>query len=231
VIHIELHEILRSLRLEKGWSQLELSEHMSALGFPGSQKAISRWERGDTEPSVRQFIALCGLYEVRDVPALFGISPSQDRLNALGHKRVQEYIRLLEQDAAFSVEPQPIQHIIKRSIPLYDLPVSAGLGHFLDSSDYTMLEVDDTVPLSATFAVRIQGDSMTPRFSDRQIVFVHQQQTLEDGEIGIFLLDGDAYCKLLRKQNGTFLISLNTDYAPIPVQEFSELRVLGKVIG
>lgn len=71
---------------------------------------------------------------------------------------------------------------------------------------------------------------MLPRFMDRQIVYVKQQQTLEHGEIGIFLLDGDAYCKMLSRENGTFLVSLNPAYRPIPIGEFSELRILGKVV-
>jgi hypothetical protein len=52
--------------------------------------------------------------------------------------------------------------------PLYTLPVSAGTGQFLDSEDYELLEATEAVPLSATFAVRLCGDSKTPRFQDGQ---------------------------------------------------------------
>ena len=58
------------------------------------------------------------------------------------------------------------------------MPVSAGPGAFLDSDSYEELEVDESVPASADYAVRISGDSMTPRFVDRQIVFVKEQPTL-----------------------------------------------------
>ncbi len=226
-----LCDILRSLRQERGWSQLELSQKLEAMGCGTSQKAVSRWERGSSEPNIRQFVALCSLYDVRDVPAVFGSRRSgRETLNAAGQKRVLEYIRLLEQDAEFSLRPPERKVAALRTIPLYDLPVSAGTGQFLDSSDYTLMEADDTVPLSATFAVRIRGDSMLPRFVDRQIVYVKQQQTLQDGEIGIFVLDGDAYCKQLSLEDGTALISLNPAYPPIPVREFSELRILGKVV-
>ncbi len=225
-----LCDILRSLRVERGWSQQELGQKLEAMGCGTSQKAVSRWERGSSEPNIRQFVALCELYDVRDVPAVFGGRSSRETLNALGKKRVLEYIRLLEQDAEFSLQPRERKHGVLRTLPLYDLPVSAGTGQFLDSSDYTLMEVDETVPLAATFAVRIRGDSMLPRFADRQIVFVRQQQTLEPGEVGIFVLDGDAYCKLLSREEGTQLVSLNPAYPPIPVREFSELRILGKVL-
>ncbi len=36
--------------------------------------------------------------------------------------------------------------------------------------------------------MRVAGDSMTPRFVDRQIIYVKQQQTLDEGEIGVFML-------------------------------------------
>ena len=167
---------------------------------------------------------------MRDVLAVFRGREEAETLNALGQKRLREYLRLLEQDAEFALHPRERLPIRLRTIPLYDLPVSAGTGQFLDSSDYTLLEVDETVPLSATFAVRIRGDSMLPRFVDRQIVYVKQQQTLQPGEIGIFLLDGDAYCKMLSQEDGTSLVSLNPAYRPIPIGEFSELRILGKVV-
>ncbi len=227
---MELSEILRKLRTERGWSQIEVSQKLEALGCGASQKALSRWERGSTEPSIRQFLALCELYEVRDVLAVFAGRSAAETLNALGQKRLREYLRLLEQDAEFALHPRERQPHRLRTIPLYDLPVSAGTGQFLDSSDYTLLEVDETVPLSATFAVRIRGDSMLPRFLDRQIVYVKQQQTLEPGEIGIFLLDGDAYCKMLSQEGGRSLVSLNPAYRPIPIGEYSELRILGKVV-
>ncbi len=227
---MDFSEILRQLRAGRGWSQIEVSQKLEALGCSASQKAVSRWERGSTEPGIRQFLALCELYEVRDVLAVFGDKAPAEKLNAQGQKRVREYIRLLEQDAEFALHPRERQPLRLRTIPLYDLPVSAGTGQFLDSSDYTLLEVDESVPLSATFAVRIRGDSMLPRFQDRQIVYVKQQQTLEPGEIGIFLLDGDAYCKQLSREDGTALVSLNPAYRPIPIREFSELRILGKVV-
>ncbi len=228
---MELCDILRRLRTERGWSQIEVGQKLEALGCSASQKAVSRWERGSTEPNIRQFIALCELYDVRDVPAVFGGRPGPgETLNPEGQKRLREYIRLLERDEEFALRPREHRPVPLRSIPLYDLPVSAGTGQFLDSSDYTLLEVDDTVPLSATFAVRIRGDSMLPRFVDRQIVYVRQQQTLQDGEIGIFLLDRDAFCKQLSLTGGAKLVSLNPAYEPISVREFSELRILGKVV-
>jgi SOS-response transcriptional repressor LexA len=108
------------------------------------------------------------------------------------------------------------------------MPVSAGTGNYLEDGAYEMIEVESTVPGSADYALRVSGDSMMPRFVDKQIIFIHEQPALEEGEIGIFCLNSDAYLKKLGK---SCLISLNPDYAPIPVREYDDFKVFGKVVG
>jgi len=116
----------------------------------------------------------------------------------------------------------------KRLLPLYNLPVSAGVGNYLDGSDYEMIEFDDSVPISANYALRVSGDSMIPQFVDGQIIFIREQPSLKDGEIGIFCLNNDAY---LKKLGGGCLISLNSRYEPITIHEYDDFRVFGKVVG
>lgn len=117
-------------------------------------------------------------------------------------------------------------------IKLFDIPASAGTGSFLDSDDFTEIEVGEEVPTDADFGIRISGDSMEPRFINGQIVWVKQQETLLNGEIGIFYLDGNAYCKKIKDdKEGLFLISLNSKYNPIPVTDNNSFKVFGKVVG
>ncbi|MGM9522365.1 MAG: helix-turn-helix domain-containing protein [Oscillospiraceae bacterium] len=230
--HIKLGDTLRELRKKRGVSQAQAAEYLTAHGCAATQKAVSKWEREDTQLSARQLLLLCELYDVRDVLSVFcGYKRADGRLNAVGRRRVEEYIRLLEGDSEFSEQPSPRAAHITRTIPLYDLPVSAGTGQLLDSDSYELIEIDETVPLSATFAVRISGDSMTPRYIDKQVIYVRPQQTLEPGEIGIFLLNGDAYCKQLSRDGGAALISLNKKYPPIEISEYDEMRIIGKVVG
>jgi len=119
-----------------------------------------------------------------------------------------------------------------RTLPLYRLAVSAGTGELLDGTDYDTVEVGDEVSPNADFGVRIAGDSMEPRFVHGQIVWVHRQETLRSGEIGVFLYNGAGYCKRLEYAAGRVeLVSLNPRYAPIRVAEGDELRVFGRVVG
>ena len=97
-------------------------------------------------------------------------------------------------------------------------PASAGTGLFLDSDQYEEFEVGDDVPAASDFGIRVSGVSMEPIYVNKQIVWVHQQDQLENGNIGIFYLNGNAYIKKYQKnKDNVQLISLNKKYAPIPV--------------
>jgi len=117
-------------------------------------------------------------------------------------------------------------------IRLFDIPASAGVGNFLDGDNFTEIEVGEEVPETADFGIRISGDSMKPRFVSGQIVWVQKQETLNNGEIGIFFLDGNAYCKKLQDdEKGLYLISLNSTYEPIAINENQTFKIFGKVVG
>ena len=225
---------LSELRKARKMSQQEVAKLVSVGSDPISNRAVSKWETGDTLPNAEQFLALCRIYDIRDVLSTFlGMEGPNDEglnsLNKLGRERVDEYISLLKESPEFSYKQKVIR--IKRQMPLYDLPASAGTGVFLDSDSYTLIDVDETVPENANLAVRISGDSMTPLYTDGQIVYVRQQPDLNPGELGIFVLNGEAYCKKLETDGGIKLISLNPNYKPIKVKYSYELRVIGKVVG
>ena len=117
---------------------------------------------------------------------------------------------------------------IKRKIRLYDNPPAAGDGNYLDNVSYEEIEVDNTVPDNADFAIRVSGDSMEPQFTDRQIVYIKRQETLDIGDYGIFVLNGDSFIKELGKGE---LVSLNPKYNAIPVNEYDSFHIFGKVVG
>ena len=72
---------------------------------------------------------------------------------------------------------------------------------------------------------------MEPQFMDGETVYVRQQESVENGEIGIFGLEGKSYIKKLRSTpDGNYLISLNPKYDPIPINA-EEFKVFGKVVG
>lgn len=119
---------------------------------------------------------------------------------------------------------------IPRHLPFYDMPVSAGTGVFLDSDNYELVETGPEVPAQTNFLLRVSGDSMEPKLQDGDVLYVKQQPSVEDGEIGVFYLDGNAYVKKMQHKGRTcYLISLNSNYAPIKV-ECEDFKCYGKVL-
>ena len=67
---------------------------------------------------------------------------------------------------------------------------------------------------------------------NRQTVWVKAAQDANNGDIVLCTLNDHGYCKKLRTdKNGIALLSLNTQYAPIPVREEDEFRIAGIVVG
>lgn len=104
-------------------------------------------------------------------------------------------------------------------------PILAVENHedYFDTSEF----------INADFALQIQGDSMIgSRIYDGDIVFLKKQSYIENGQIGAFLIDGEATLKIFNKQNNTvMLLSSNPNYSPIVLNPDKENLILGKLIG
>jgi len=157
---MQAHVILSNLRKDAGYSQADAAAHLTDRSYPITHRAISKWERGDTQPNMEQFLLLLELYGVRDVLASFGLSQGE-RLNERGRAKLREYAGLLALDERFRANVAA--HKTSRVLPLYDLPVSAGTGQFLDSEHYEMFDAGAAAPERADVAVRVRGESMLPR--------------------------------------------------------------------
>ncbi|MBR2353434.1 MAG: helix-turn-helix domain-containing protein [Clostridia bacterium] len=128
--------------------------------------------------------------------------------------------------------PTAITHangIGKRTLLLYNLPVSAGPGVYLDDSTADEILVPDGEKTrAADFALRISGNSMEPKYHDGDVVLVQDCDSVEVGEFGVFILDGNGYFK---KYGGDCLISLNPEYGNILLKEYAEAVCCGRVVG
>ncbi len=119
--------------------------------------------------------------------------------------------------------------LARRTLPLFDLPVSAGPGVALDVDSAEEITVrDNTRTREADYALRISGNSMEPRYRDGDILLVQETDTLEFGELGIFILDGSGFFKVF---GGDRLYSLNPEYGDILLKDFEDVRIAGRVIG
>jgi repressor LexA len=75
---------------------------------------------------------------------------------------------------------------------------------------------------------------MEPKINDGDIVFVKAVPKVEPDNVGIFVYDGEAYCKRLRidQTKGVVILeSLNKAFAPKKITQPESLRTVGLVIG
>ena len=226
-------EILKELRKSHGLRQQDVTVRLNGLGIKTGKSQVSRWEKGYNNPNIQQFLGLLEIYSVRDAYSVFekGLSPSFTGLNAAGLKKLDEYRDLLISSGLYTVhaEPEDIPENL-RYLPVYDIAASAGTGQFLDSDSYELKAVPPEVPESASFGIRVAGDSMEPTLKNGDVVWVRRQNELNSGDIGIFYLDGCAYVKEYKKdKDGISLISHNSAYAPIRVDR-EDSRIYGRVI-
>ena len=143
-------------------------------------------------------------------------------------------------------EPAEIDYIM---MPVSELPVSAGLGAFLEGEMFQQIQVPaSSVPAGAEFGIYVSGDSMEPRYHSGQIVWVKRCEELECGDIGIFVYDDCGYLKKYDEHtpdksqaefltdsygvvhNQPVLVSLNTKYSPILISPEQRFEVVGKVL-
>lgn len=105
-----------------------------------------------------------------------------------------------------------------RVIPLYRSPAAAGFAAPVFGDDYEPLTVRGDVPPAAELAVRIQGDSMAPYIADGSVVYVNHDP-LQNGDVGIFCVDGDMLCKQYYKDplGIVYLFSLNRQRSDMDV--------------
>lgn len=100
---------LAELRKACNLNQTEVAQKISfecATLFnrdPITNRAVSKWETGDSLPDAQQFISLCGIYGVSDVHRVFRSKEcSEDPfygLNRVGIERANEYISMLRRES------------------------------------------------------------------------------------------------------------------------------------
>jgi len=229
---VSIGSTLAELRKEKKLMQKDVAGRLNEFGHKVKAKTIYNWEKDISQPNIEQFLDLCTIFGVDDIHWRFcGVHKGfYGGLNNEGRMKAREFVDLLFQVEKYRDDPDLDTEPL-RLLPLYDIPVSAGTGNFLDDSGYEMIQVPRYVPSSADFALRLVGDSMEPLYKEGQIIWVKWQQTLHSGEIGIFIYNGDVLCKELVTDGKTArLHSHNPSYDDIQVKEDYGFRVVGKVV-
>ncbi|MGN0620231.1 MAG: LexA family protein [Porcipelethomonas sp.] len=121
-----------------------------------------------------------------------------------------------------------------RMIPVFE-SVSAGFGAYAsnDIVDYMPLYIESDYEADETLCIKVKGDSMYPKIEDGDIIQVHKQDTVDNGQIAVVLIDGEEglvkkfYCG----RNYIELISINPEYPPkrFEKEEMNRISIIGLV--
>ena len=198
------------------------------------------YEKGEREPSFAMLGNLAVLFGV-SADYLLGVSDTKSFVknqSAFCNSEIQQSYEKLDKhgrqivDTVLAIESERCAAENEEQIQIRHsfYKVSAGLGYDLDDSEsWEMISVPDTPEAErADFALTIQGDSMEPVYFDGDIVLVKQQDQINQGEVGIFIVNGEGYIKKLGRNR---LISLNAVYEDIVFNENDHICCAGKVIG
>lgn len=115
-------------------------------------------------------------------------------------------------------------------VPFYGY-ASAGTGQPIYDTPIETVKIKGYVPRH-DLALLTSGDSMEPLYKNGDVIFIDKTPEIQNGQIGVFILDGECFVKKLRiDEYGTIrLVSLNKKYKDITINEYSNFSVVGKVV-
>lgn len=199
-----LYKNIKERRMELGMSQQELAEKS---GYT-DRSSIAKIETGKVDLTQSKIKAIA------------------DALNTTSAALMGE--------SSFSTEG--IENII--TVPKFNrIPLlgTIACGEPILAQENVEGDVDIPEQIRADFALRCKGDSMIDaRICDGDIVYIKQQPTVENGQIGAVLIGDEATLKKVYISEGTVtLMACNTNYAPLVYsgEKLNEIRILGKAVG
>ena len=245
---MNFHERLKGLRIQSSMTQKELGIKAGV-----SEVTVRNWESGIKQPSMRAIISLSSIFGTSS-DFLLGISNnnttlvpvSKSEATLLSNYRELDYYGRKTVNSVCRIEAERIKNTTECRQELNDnivyikkftAPSAAGYAAPIEGDEYELIPMDGSIPSSANFAVKIQGNSMAPYINDGDIVYVKKtDDKLNIGDVGIFCIDGCTYCKIFYEdsERNITLVSANPEMREsnvyISCDSGSSIVCFGKVI-
>ena len=231
---------IKTFRKSAGFTQDELAKRLNT-----TKQTISRYEKGDRKANQDMLFELCDIFgvsiddffpsqnETLQSPTTSPIQTIYDQLHQPRQAKVLNYAerQLKEQKNEEETKITEVSEVIQLySYDYYDHPASAGTGQYLN--DVRVERIELPVDIDADFVIPIKGDSMEPDYHDGDLVFIQTSVDLNNGVIGVFNYNGDAYIKqLIIDKEQAYLHSLNPAYKDMPITPDTDFRIIGEVVG
>ena len=229
---------IKTFRKSAGFTQDELAKRLNT-----TKQTISRYEKGDRKANQDMLFELCDIFgvsiddffpsqnETLQSPTTSPIQTIYDQLHQPRKAKVLTYAeRQLEEQNEEETKGNEVSEVIQLyGYDYYDHPASAGTGQYLN--DVRVERIELPVDVDADFVIPIKGDSMEPDYHDGDLVFIQTSVDLNNGVIGVFNYNGDAYIKqLVIDKEQAYLHSLNPAYKDMPITPETDFRIIGEVV-
>ena len=223
---------LKEARLAKNLKQEELAELIGAK----SPSAVSTWEVGKAKPDCVTLLRICEVLHISPNQLLgFNVNVDTPTSNEWAILHKYRDIDEIGKDAVTAVLDAEYRRVVKPKkarllkLDFYNYPASAGTGNFLETETPDEIVVNECAEAEAAdYIIPISGDSMEPTYHDGDKVYVEKCDSVDIGEIGIFIVNGDAYIKELGNK---CLISHNEAYKPKKLSSDDSVYCCGRVLG
>lgn len=196
---------IQELRKGFGYSQQKLAKCLNV-----HQTAISQWETGRTSPDIDVATVMSQLFGV-SLEYLLGIS---DEGNA-------------STPSAANILPLP---------ETYEIPLLGDIACGTPILATENVEQMVTVPsnITADFCLRCKGDSMIgARIYDGDLVYIKQQDDVDDGQIAAVLVDDEATLKRVYRDGDSMILQAeNPAIKPqiYTAKDAKNIRIIGLAV-
>lgn len=136
-------------------------------------------------------------------------------------------------------KPEPIESSIE-TLPVKKIPVvskiSAGLPIYSEENliDYIYFATNKLNSDKEEFGLKVSGDSMDKIFQDGDIVVVEKDSIVENGQLGVVMINGyNATVKRIRYNGDQVILipeSNNTNHYPKVYGKDDEIKIIGRVV-
>lgn len=216
--------IAHNIRYHRELAKLTQKQFADVLGI--DEKIVAMLEDGQEELCKEILYKICDALDL--IPG--NIIPGDD-------EELDEDTKYLlsrrKRDRLYLHRFSEVRPITRKRLPMLG-NVACGEPVFANEEHDAYIDVD--LDIAADFCLTVKGDSMiNARIFDGDILFVKKQDTVNDGEIAVVLIEDEATVKRVyydKENNILTLMPENPIHKPMRFEgeKLNQIRILGKIV-
>lgn len=207
---MDIGQKIRALRQDRKLTQQELAKLVGV-----TDKAVSTWENGTKTPRMGVIEKLADYFGVSKA-YLVDDNVTSSTLVPVDFQNIDGII--------------PVPH--GKAVPIIG---SIACGTPVLAVENINGYIDVNLQDPADFALVCKGSSMRPRLIDGDVVLIHKQPTVDNGQTAAVLIGEEATLKRVYFPDREHIILSpeNPDFSPMSFakEELNSIKILGKVVG